>query len=259
MKHAVGVGGEGTITSWRRRIGILGTARQLIRSMLPLFVRRGVWKYRRFIEYCRFTMHQRRLNFQIPDRPWLDEDSSAIFLQMLEDCNYYLEYGSGGSTVMAAKLKKGFVSVDTDRFFIKALRKRTGELDPNQNLLWGNIGLTKEFGFPVFQTPNNRRQRMWKAYIELPWLCVNKDNLPDLVMIDGRFRVAAALTSFVYLMNSPNSRIVVDDYVTRPYYHVIEKYSQRVCIAGRMAIFEPPSQCSGDIYDAIKRYSTDWQ
>ena len=233
--------------------------RELIRPILPGFVRKGVWKYRIYRDLFHFAVQQRRLDFQIGDQPWLDDDSSAVFLGMLEDSMSYLEYGSGGSTVLAAKLNKPFVSVDTDRYFLEGVRRKIGKLGPNQHLEHGNIGWTKQYGCPVFERPSARRQKMWKAYAEIPWRHVKEGLLPDLVMVDGRFRVAAALISCVHLANSPTSRIVVDDYVMRPYYHAIENYAQLVGMAGRMAIFKAPSTSSLDIQEAIERYSLDWR
>lgn len=218
-----------------------------------------IQKYRDYIEGLRFLIRQRRLDFQVGDQPWLDEDSSTTFIQMIENSRSYLEYGSGGSTVLAASLNKPFVSVDTDRYFLEAVRRKIGGLAPNQHLEHGNIGWTKAWGCPIFETPRFLSRKKWKAYPEIPWRFVKKGLLPDLVMVDGRFRVASALTSCVHLVDAPNSRILVDDYIMRPHYYSIADYAQLVDIRGRMAIFKPPSTCSPDIQEAIERYSLDWR
>ena len=233
------------------------TVRELIKPVVPLFVRKGVWKYRHVRDLLRFAARQRKLDFQIGDQPMLDEDASTVFLELFANASSYLEYGSGGSTVLAARSHKPFVSVDTDRFFLKALHKKIGDLAPNQHLLWANIGWTSEFGYPVFEKATENRRKMWRAYIDLPWQYV--DRSPDLVMVDGRFRIASALTSCAHLTQSPGSRIVVNDYFTRPEYRVIEDHAKFVGTAGRMAIFEPPSTCSSEIYDAIDRYAVEWR
>jgi hypothetical protein len=237
----------------------LESVKELIKPMVPGVIRKCVWKYRSYRELLRFLVRQRRLDFQIEVHPWLDEASSEAFLEMLEKSSSYLEYGSGGSTVVVARLGRPLVSVDTDRYFLKAVRRKVGELAPNQHIEHGNIGWTKQYGYPLFERPTLRRQKMWKAYVELPWRYVNNASLPELVMIDGRFRVAAALTSCIHLKSAPASRIVVDDYVTRPYYHVIEEYAQLVGIGGRMAIFKPPLTCSPGIEEAIEKYALDWR
>jgi hypothetical protein len=222
-------------------------------------VRARLSKYRTYWELVHFAAQHGWLDFEIGDRPWLDEESSAVFLRMLEDSRSYLEYGGGGSTVLAAKLNKSFVSVDTDQHFLAAVRRKIGHLAPCQHLVHANIGWTRLCGEPLFKSSNARRRKRWKAYVEIPWRYVENGSLPDLVMVDGRFRVAAALTSCVHLMNFPDSRVVVDDYAARPHYHAIEDHARLVGMAGRMAIFQPPSASSPGIQKAIEHYSLDWR
>jgi hypothetical protein len=226
----------------------------------PYSARKEIWRARRsrIREYLRFAVQQRRMGFEIGDHPWLDEESSPVFERMIENCSSYLEYGSGGSTVFAARLNKPFVTVDTDRFFLEAVRRKIERLASDQHLLYGNIGWTTEYGYPIFTTPRASRQKKWKAYIEMPWLYLESGRFPDLVMIDGRFRVAAALTSCLHLAQSPaKSKIVIDDYAERPQYHVIEKYLRLVGMAGRMAIFESTPQNSANIREVIQQHLAD--
>jgi hypothetical protein len=177
---------------------------------------------------------------------------------MLAGSSRYLEYGSGGSTVLAAKLGKPFVSVDTDPYFLRAVRRKIGKLASNQHLEHANIGWTKHFGCPFFENPSPQRKKRWKAYAEIPWRYV-EGLPPDLVMVDGRFRVASALTSCRHLAGAPGSVIVVDDYVDRPHYHIIEQYAELDCIIGRMAMFKPKHRNCLHLQEAIDRFSCDWR
>jgi hypothetical protein len=190
----------------------------------------------------------------------MGDASDMAFERMLGDCRFYLEYGSGSSTVLAARLKKPFISVETDRFFLKAVHKKIGTLAPGQHLLYADIGpIGPQYGAPLFKTPTDRRLEMWKLYVLLPWRHLEQGLLPDFVMIDGRFRVAAALTSCAHLLDSPESRIVIDDYVGRPHYKSVEQYARLVCIYGHMAVFKPPLQNSPQLQEAIHRFSADWR
>jgi len=224
-----------------------------------MFVKEAVWKYRSYRQLYYFALKQRRMEFQIPDQAMLEEETMPIFYRMLEKSSRYLEYGSGGSTVQAAKLNKPFISVDTDRYFLKAVQRKIEFLAPDQNLVHADIGWTKAYGYPAFESPKARSVKKWRSYSELPWRYVENGQLPDLVMIDGRFRVAAALTSCLHLVNAPESRVLVDDYAERPFYHVIEAYAQLVEMAGRMAIFRPLPAASPAIVEAIERYALDWR
>ena len=43
--------------------------------------------------------------------------ANNFFKKNLKQCNFYLEYGSGNSTILANKLNKKFKSIETDKSF----------------------------------------------------------------------------------------------------------------------------------------------
>jgi hypothetical protein len=95
-----------------------------LKPILSPLVQNGVRKYRVYKNLFYFAVRQRRLDFQIGEQPWLDEDSSAAFLRMLENCNGYLEYGSGGSTVFKEKyLSIADTPVHDRRLEVHSVRK----------------------------------------------------------------------------------------------------------------------------------------
>ena len=79
-------------------------------------------------------------------------------------------------------------------------------------------------------------------------------------LIDGRFRVACALTTIKYLINRAFFEILVDDYAPRAEYREIEKYAELSSMQGRMAVFKPKSAVNLDDIDrAIETYSLDYR
>jgi hypothetical protein len=60
---------------------------------------------------------------------------------------------------------------------------------------------------------------------------------PDLIFIDGRFRVATFLMS---LINAPGAKIIFDDYMDRPEYQIVETILPLSYSVGRLGIFEIP-------------------
>lgn len=60
--------------------------------------------------------------------------------------------------------------------------------------------------------------------------------IPDVVLVDGRFRVACFLASILSV--TKKTTIFFDDYVDRDYYHVVEEIIKPVRFCGRQAIFE---------------------
>lgn len=211
-------------------------------------------------ELIQFFLRQRFVGFSIGEEPYLDDESIGAFKSCLQHCRFYLEYGSGGSTVCAARLKKRFISVETDRYYLNSVRGKIGVPAPNQRLVHADVGLTGPWGTPFWRRPTPQKLRKWTDSLEAPWRFIESGDVPDLILIDGRFRVAAALTCCLHLSASRPNRIFVDDYATSPYYHPIEKYAKLTTTIGRMAIFQPaPSTSIRDLRTAIAEYAADWR
>lgn len=222
-------------------------------------------KFTRCRELIQFFIAQRLAGFAILDEPYLDGQSSGVFRSSLHDCRFYLEYGSGGSTVLAARLNKPFISVETDPYYLESVRKKIGELAPDQHLLHADVGLTGPWGTPFWRRLTPHKLSKWTNSLEAPWRFMRRDDspdlvLPDLILIDGRFRVAATLVCCSHLASSLGTRIFVDDYAESAHYHVIEKYAILTATVGRMAIFQPaPATSIADLRTAIAEYSADWR
>jgi hypothetical protein len=182
-----------------------------------------------------------RHHIEIPSKPAFDEESTAYFCTQLERARNYLEYGSGGSTVLANKLVNTLVSVDTDANLQAEVRRKLAQLPRRTmtKLIHVNIGLTLETGMPVFAKPTRRRLRRWEDYATAPWRYFRSiAQQPDLILVDGRFRVACILESLLSLSPLSNTQILVDDYMDRPHYHVVERFADFDRV-GRMAILRP--------------------
>ena len=73
---------------------------------------------------------------------------------------------------------------------------------------------------------------------------------PDLILIDGRFRVACALKAIKSLKHQDNWVIIVDDYLGREEYKIIEEFSNLDVVLGTTAFFSK-KLFSNDIDKAI--------
>lgn len=208
-----------------------------------------------------FFWTQRITGYAVPDMPHFEGDGAKYFEQTLRESSFYLEYGSGGSTVLAARLKKQFISVDSDKYFLRAVQKKIGKLSPEQMLIHSDIGLNGPWGIPIFKAKTEARLLRWRKYPEVPWRAIfaNDLGLPDLVMIDGRFRVACALTCLKYLKDSPRAIMLVDDYTNRPHFKIIEKFAALDGVVGRMAIFRAKSYGERKLNECLSQYWSDWR
>ena len=79
----------------------------------------------------------------------------------------------------------------------------------------------------------------------------------DVILIDGRFRVASAAAS---MLRAPAARILFDDYTDRPFYWAVDAIGDRVAQAGRMVEFgRKASTTDGDLHLVVEAYAADWR
>jgi hypothetical protein len=218
--------------------------------------------FRKLLSLAHIVYVRRIKGFSVGENPLFDsEESTRWFIRKLEDATVYLEYGSGGSTCFAARLGKRFTTVDSDKFFLNAVKKHIagkGFLNEhNQRYIHADIGLTTWWGFPVFVGPSSAdRSRKFRAYSNFP----PEEWQPDLILIDGRFRVACALKTVAALSGKSGWTMIIDDYTERPEYHEVERFARLEKFVGRMAVFSdaiPAAQ--SELQNAIRSYETDWR
>jgi hypothetical protein len=194
----------------------------------------------RAIEFAKFLYLQRIRGFEVSDNPVICAAGANFFHPRLAAAKSYLEFGSGGSTMLAGRIGLPTITVENDRWFAKAVARR---LPPSADirLLVVNTGIISEWGRPTFATKRPWRLRRWRRYLDLPFELIEREKspFPDLVLIDGRWRRACALkTAFEASRVGARVTICFDDYAPRPFYHGVEELLGRPVVHGRMAIFE---------------------
>jgi hypothetical protein len=162
--------------------------------------------------------------------------SGEVARRYFSEARVILEYGSGGSTLFAAERGKTIVSVESDpEWLAKLMAEADTRALPGTILpLGAEIGTTIEWGYPE----NEARWRDWPEYAMLPWrTCERRKLEPDLVFIDGRFRVGCFIASCVFC--SRPTRLLFDDFGEREHYHIVKDLFEPVEIVdNRLAIFE---------------------
>lgn len=189
----------------------------------------------------------------IPSVPHMDPEGFEVFKEKVARSKVYLEYGCGGSTSYAALEAKveNIISVETDLKWIEAMCQGLQDTSANVYLEHCNIGPVGDWGWPI----KSDLYINYPLYASMPWNRAKVLGLaPDMVLIDGRFRVA----SFLYSLVSARvgTQILFDDYIDRPYYHVVEQFCRVSEVQGRMAIFSVDHHYSmASIAEAIATYS----
>jgi hypothetical protein len=172
--------------------------------------------------------------FDTPTAPQLDQPTIEFLKSKLSNARLYLEFGSGGSTILADRMRVPTISVEGDRYYANAVRK--GLINGKVTLVTPNIGPTSQWGYPHLRRPKWLAQKLWRRYIEAPF---NGEAFPDLILVDGRFRVACALESArrAY-MQGATSTLIFDDYASRGLYHTVEAHLGSPDMVGRAAVFQ---------------------
>jgi hypothetical protein len=183
------------------------------------------------------------LKKQIQATSLFDGDDD-LFKEMLKKTRIYFEYGCGKSTEYVYRYTPASIdAVDTSMEWVARIKDVCATENHNRlTLNWIDVGAVSDWGYPTsFSMMHN-----FKKYAEIMW---HSNKNPDLVLIDGRFRVSCFLTSIKFASNG--TMIIFDDYIDRPFYHVSEEFCRKVDVCGRQALFEVTPQSKQKVTDEI--------
>lgn len=176
--------------------------------------------------------------------PHFIDDDINMFKKYIKNSKIYFEYGSGGSThyVSTCSNIEKFYSVESDGAWIEKLKPLISDLI-KCNFIYIDINSNGNWGMPGKYATNDQLKQYSNAINN-----IDNSNI-DLVLIDGRFRVACALKCF----NLENCLILFDDFLNRPHYHIILEFYDivergKIMVCLKRKIREPPS------LDLIKKY-----
>ena len=159
---------------------------------------------------------------EIKFKPIMTSVELKTFLYFMKPGNIYFEFGSGGSTNIASYFKIKTYSVESDVKWHEKL-KISGII---ANYITIDLHATN-IGYPG----NDTNEEDWKKYIQ----AYKKEYNADIILIDGRFRVACALDIFSKIRN--DTLILIHDYKNRKQYHILERYYTKLKVFDSLALF----------------------
>ena len=181
----------------------------------------------------RFWWRQRVKGFDTPTAPHMDAETVEFLRAEMAKARLYVEYGAGGSTILADRIGVRTISVESDRYYAAAVRK--GLAGHSVTILTPDIGLTGPWGFPVIRRKTARRLKRWRRYLVAPF---TNGEAPDLILVDGRFRIACALEAARRVRQAGGeATLIIDDYDRRTRYHKVERYLGEPRMVGRAGVF----------------------
>jgi len=112
------------------------------------------------------------------------------------------------------------------------MRSSLGEND-RFRIEWIDVGPVTHWGKPA----DYSKRHAFRTYVGALW---GREPSPDVVLIDGRFRLACW---FETMLNArPGTHVIFDDYVRRPGFRLVEEYLEPARMDARQALFVVPDR-----------------
>jgi hypothetical protein len=190
------------------------------------------------------------MNQELDLKPHLFDGEEELLRSEMSGVASYLEFGMGGSTLLAARCGvQSIFAVDTDPAWIVKVETalHQSKLSIRVRLFHCDVGPTSKWGVPIGQG----KMASWPEYPKLPWhACIGCGEVPGLIYVDGRFRVACTLYSILMLhLRQPKfpdqrSRIAIHDFVGRPHYNKVLDYADVVETRNTLVVLEKKTSAS---------------
>ena len=158
----------------------------------------------------------------------MSTEEKDMFKKYVRKSNIYFEFGLGGSTVFACQSKNinKVFCVESDRAWIRKVKSEIRKC--KITFIYVDINANpNNWGRPIDKSKIKNWPKYSSSILEIEYI-------PDLVLIDGRFRVACAINAFKVIHN--DGIILMHDY-NRKGYHVVEKFLKPVNCAGSLQAF----------------------
>ena len=176
----------------------------------------------------------------------------GVLRECLSKATSLVEFGSGGSTQLAAQSPslRRIWSVESDPAWIVKLRglpdvshaEGAGRL----RFVHADIGRTGEYGMPL----DASAQARWPAYYEAVWTDPATVEA-DIVLVDGRFRVACALEALARCR--PHTILLFHDFWNRTPYHPVLAFTDWLGSCDSLAILRRKAVIDPAHFESVRR------
>ena len=153
--------------------------------------------------------------------PMMTWPEAELFERHVADATYF-EYGAGGTTALASAVARSVTTVDLSATWLETVTSSA----PGARRFHVDLGPLADWSYPA----TTDRQEHWPAYAASLDRVAAADT--DVVFVDGRFRVACALTA---LLRFPKATVLVHDW-DQTGYHVLLAHATIVEAAGVLVV-----------------------
>ena len=89
----------------------------------------------------------KKINYNCSDEiDFGSEEANIFFKKSLLNSKFFLEFGSGNSTILADKLNIDFISIESDKHFFNFLLNK---IKKPSRLIYKSLGLTGDYSTPI--------------------------------------------------------------------------------------------------------------
>ena len=176
-----------------------------------------------------------------PMAPHMTPDERGLFNRYARRSISVIEFGSGGSTLEYFRRPQieRVITVESDPLWLAKLGEQPVLKEAKEAGRWVpvqvDIGATKDWGWPADYEASRARFPNYHAPV---WH--DHPGLYDLVLVDGRFRVACALQALPFI--KPRGVLIIHDFFSRPKYLPVLKFFDVVARADDMVVLKPKAE-----------------
>jgi hypothetical protein len=180
----------------------------------------------------------------------------AYFLRFIRSGTSYFEFGCGGSTIVAAGYgpeNLNITATDSSQEWIGVV-KQDGSCSKKEErgllrVNYVDIGPIGAWGHPV-QTAQESKGA-WYLYSQAISMAGGHY---DVVLVDGRFRVACVLNTF---LSNPSATVMVHDFLQEEHHHNYKVLLEVADVVSRVdTLVELKRKASASQVDIMKMYAT---
>ena len=145
--------------------------------------------------------------------PMMKAQEKELLYEGFKNSHTYFEIGSGASTFQAIKYGLKVISIESDRGWYNKM-KEIFPLECDINYILIDFGTEFNLGYPVNTTSNETMYQYTHQY--------KHEFQADMILIDGRFRVACALNILPLIDNT--TYVYIHDFERKTYHFVLKYY-----------------------------------
>lgn len=174
-------------------------------------------------------------------KPHLNNRELMALLSLLSNDTIFFETGSGCSSIIAKFFaKKTYAIEGCKKFYEYGI-----ENGLKNNIIFKDLKPDD----PTWSYPGKKSNlKDWKNYFQ----SYKQEYNADVILIDGRFKVATAMDIFNKIRN--DTIVLLHEYNIRPSYYIIEKYYKYIYHWGSLFVFIKRSEIHEIPLDIQKKY-----